>query len=311
MHRGFTLRHRAVAGLALTAILAMAPVRAHAASKEIIELQTQVQQLLDMVQRLQSTLDTRFGVLQHLVEQTADNANQMSQTVNALQQKINQQNDGLGGKIDTASGQVQSLNDSVDELKTRIAKLDKSVQDLQSQLQNIQSGPSGGTQAIPGSSPSGPGSNIPGASPQPMTNGAPPASMTPPLKETFQAALRDYNAAKYAVATGEFQDVIHYYPMDDLAGSAQYYLGEIAYHQQDYAEAIKNYNAVLEGFSGSPKAPAAQLHKGYALIQQSKKDAGIHELRLLIQRHPQTPEAAQAKAKLTAMGVHTTTAAER
>jgi tol-pal system protein YbgF len=311
MHRGFTLRHRAVAAVALTAILAMAPVRAHAASKEIIELQTQVQQLLDMVQRLQSTLDTRFGVLQHLVEQTADNANQMSQTVNALQQKINQQNDGLGGKIDTASGQVQSLNDSVDELKTRIAKLDKSVQDLQSQLQNIQSGPSGGMQPAPGSSPSGPGSNVPGASPQPMTNGAPPASMTPPLKETFQAGLRDYNAAKYAVATGEFQDVIHYYPMDDLAGSAQYYLGEIAYHQQDYAEAIKNYNAVLEGFSGSPKAPAAQLHKGYALIQQSKKDAGIHELRLLIQRHPQTPEAAQAKAKLTAMGIHSTTAAER
>jgi TolA-binding protein len=319
MHRAFTLRHRAVAAAILLAILALAPVRAGAASKEIIELQTQVQQLLDMVQRLQSTLDTRFGVLQHLVEQTADSANQMSQTVNALQQKINQQNDGLGGKIDTASGQVQSLNDSVDELKTRIAKLDKSIQDLQGQLQNIQSAPPGGAQPVPGAtaptipvpnSGAGPGS-APGSSPQPMANNTPPAGVTPPLKETFQAALRDYNAAKYPVATGEFQDVIHYYPMDDLAGSAQYYLGEIAYHQQDFAEAIKNYNAVLEGFSGSPKAPAAQLHKGFALIQQSKKDAGIHELRLLIQRHPQTPEAAQAKAKLTAMGIHSTASAQR
>ncbi len=54
------------------------PERAHAASKEIIELQTQVQQLLDMVQRLQSTLDTRFGVLQNLAQQTADDANQMT-----------------------------------------------------------------------------------------------------------------------------------------------------------------------------------------------------------------------------------------
>jgi tol-pal system protein YbgF len=131
--------------------------------------------------------------------------------------------------------------------------------------------------------------------------------MNPPLKETFQAGLRDYNAAKYSVATGEFQDVIHYYPMDDLAGSAQYYLGEIAYRQQNYADAIKAYNAVLEGFSGSPKAAAAQLHKGLALIQQGKRDAGIRELRLLVQRHPQTPEASQAKAKLTAMGIHSTT----
>jgi TolA-binding protein len=308
MPKAFTPRHRSVvAAVVLAAIFALMPVRAHAASKEIIALQTQVQQLLDMVQRMQSTLDQKFGVLQHLVEQTADNANQMTQTVNSLQQKLNQQNDALSGKIDTASGQVQSLNDSVDELKTRIAKLDKSVQDLQGQLQNIQSAPAG---VQSGAAPTGTvpeGATAPGATTPGATN-PPTASTTPapPLRETFQAALRDYNAAKYPVATGEFQDVIHYYPMDDLAGSSQFYLGEIAYRQQDYTEAIKNYNAVLENFSGNPKAVTAQLHKGFALISTAKKDAGIHELRLLIQRHPQTPEAAQARAKLNALGVHTT-----
>jgi TolA-binding protein len=304
MPKAFTVRHRSVAAAVLAAAFIFMPVRAHAASKEIIALQTQVQQLLDMVQRMQSTLDQKFGVLQHLVEQTADNANQMTQTVNSLQQKLNQQNDALSGKIDTASGQVQSLNDSVDELKTRIAKLDKSVQDLQNQLQNIQAPPAG---AQPGIAPTGApvGGPTPGA---PGTTAPPTASAAPapPLKETFQAALRDYNAAKYPVATGEFQDVIHYYPMDDLAGSSQFYLGEIAYRQQDYIEAIKNYNAVLENFSGNPKAPTAQLHKGFALISSAKKEAGIHELRLLIQRHPQTPEAAQARAKLNALGVHST-----
>lgn len=308
MQRTFNL-HRSIAAAALTAILALAPVRAHAASKEIIALQTQVQQLLDMVQRMQSTMDTKFGVLQHLVEQTADNANQMTQTVNALQQKLNQQNDALSGKIDTASGQVQSLNDSVDELKTRIAKLDKSLQDLQSQLQNIQSPPPAGTQpgAVPGATPT-PEGGAPGAPGQPNAANTPAANPAPPLKETFQSGLRDFNAAKYSVASGEFQDVVHYYPMDDLAGTSQFYLGEIAYRQQNYAEAINQYNAVLENFSGNPKASTAQLHKGYALIQQGKKEAGIHELRLLLQRHPQTPEAAQARAKLTAMGVHSTSA---
>jgi TolA-binding protein len=308
MPKAFTVRHRSIAAAVLAAAVVLMPVRAHAASKEIIALQTQVQQLLDMVQRMQSTLDQKFGVLQHLVEQTADNANQMTQTVNSLQQKLNQQNDALSGKIDTASGQVQSLNDSVDELKTRIAKLDKSVQDLQSQLQNIQSPPAGaqpGTAPVgttPDGSPAGPAGSAPGATAPPTASATP----APPLRETFQAALRDYNAAKYPVATGEFQDVIHYYPMDDMAGSSQFYLGEIAYRQQDYAEAIKNYNAVLENFSGNPKAPTAQLHKGFALISSAKKEAGIHELRLLIQRHPQTPEAAQARAKLNALGVHST-----
>jgi tol-pal system protein YbgF len=295
------LRNRLLAVVAFAVMLATVPVPAHATSKEIIELQTQVQQLLDMMQRLQSTLDTRMGVIQHLVEQTADNTNQMTATVNALQLKINAQTEATGGKLDTVSGQMQSLNDSVDELKSRIAKLDKTVQELQTQLQNIQTPPAGAAPAGQAADPNAPqgGGNVPAA------------NVAPPLKDTFQAGLRDYNAAHYSVASSEFQDVLHYYPMDDLAGQAQFYLGEIAYRQLNYADSVKAYNAVLEGFPGSPKAPAAQLRKGLALLQLNKKDAGIHELRLLVQRHPQTPEAAQARTKLNGLGVKITTASTR
>jgi TolA-binding protein len=285
------LRNRLLAAAMMAALLASAPAPAHAASKEIIELQTQVQQLLDMVQRLQSTMDTRFGVIQHLAEQTADDANRMTATVNALQQKINAQSEAGGGKLDTVSGQVQSLNDSVDELKSRIAKLDKSIQDLQTQTQNAQNPAAAGAPA--GTMPGANGAGAPG----------PAANQAPPLQETFQAGVRDYNAAKFEVATGEFQDVIHYYPMDDLAGQSQFYLGEMAYRQQNYADAVKAYNNVLEGFPGNPRASAAQLRKGFALLQEGKKDAGIRELKLLIQRHPQTPEAGKAREKLNGLGI--------
>ena len=70
MHTARTLRNRFLLTAVLAVVLGSAPMPAHAASKEIIELQTQVQQLLDMMQRLQSTMDTRFGVLQHLAQQT-------------------------------------------------------------------------------------------------------------------------------------------------------------------------------------------------------------------------------------------------
>ncbi len=102
--------------------------------------------------------------------------------------------------------------------------------------------------------------------------GAPEASVAPLLKDTYQGGVRDYNAAHYDVAASEFQDVLHYYPTDDLAGAAQFYLGEIAYHQEDYADAVKAYTAVIEGFPGSAKAPAAQLKKGFSLLQLNKKD---------------------------------------
>ena len=35
----------------------------------------------------------------------------------------------------------------------------------------------------------------------------------------------------------------------------------------------------------------------------NKKDQGIKELRLLIERHPQTPEAMRARSKLNGLGV--------
>jgi tol-pal system protein YbgF len=293
-----TYRNSLFAASTLALLLAMTPVRAHAVSKETVQMQTQIQQLLDMVQRLQTTMDTKFAVLQNLAQQTADQATQMNGTVNALQQKLNTQVDNLNGKLDTSSGQVQSLNDSVDELKTRIAKLEKSIQDLQGQLQNVQSAPQGGSPGIPNGTGTVPPPNGPGA-----MNSAPPVNQAPPLEQTYQAALSDFNAAKYPLATSEFQDVIHYYPMDPMAGSAQFYLGEIAYRQHNYDDAVQAYNAVLEQFSGSPRAPTAQLHKGLALIARNKRDAGTHELRALIQRHPQTPEAQQARAKLNEMGV--------
>ena len=298
-----TVRNRVLVAAIFAALLASAPMPAHAASKEIIQLQTQVQQLLDMVQRLQSTMDTRFGVLQNLAQQTADQAKQLSGTVNDLQQKLNAQNEGVGAKVDTVSGQVQSLNDSVDELKSRMAKLDKAIQDMQAQLQNVQAQPAPSTMPGAGGQPTTPGMGPGGQA----SGGAPVMNQAPPLQETYQSGLRDFNAGHYPVAQGEFQDVLHYYPLDDLAGSAQFYLGEIAYQQRKYDDAINSYNAVLEGFSGNPKAPAAQLHKGLALMEINKRDAGVHELRLLIQRYPRTPEAASARSKLNAMGVRIAT----
>ena len=153
-----------------------------------------------------------------------------------------------------------------------------------------------------------------------MANNAPPAGSlapsqspandsgnpAPPLQQTYQAALRDYNSAKYELSNSEFGDVIKYYPQDDLAGNAHFYMGEIAYRQGKYAQAGKQYDVVLEQFAGNPKAPAAQLRKGESLLETQQREAGAQELRSLIQRYPQTPEAAEARSKLNGMGIRIT-----
>jgi tol-pal system protein YbgF len=320
-----TMRKHFAAAAILAAVLACAPPPAHAVSKEIIQLQTQVQQLLDMVQNLQSSFDTRFGVLQNLAQQTANQATQMSGAVADLQKKLDSENEATSGKVDAVSGQIQSLNDSVDELRTRIDKLQQSVQKLQTQLQNIQAPP---PTAMPGAAPNGmepngePGqpngqpdqqtpNGAPSAGPQGMNmTGQPQAPATlpaqaqaPPLRQTYEGALNDFNAGRYKMAEGEFQQVVKNYPYDDTAGSAQFYLGEIAYRQHEYSKAIDAYNAMLETYPGNPLAPTAELHKAYALLDARRRTDGIRELRQLIQRYPRTPEASRARQKLDGMGV--------
>jgi tol-pal system protein YbgF len=290
--------------LGLTAVALFALPNAFAVSKEMVQLQTQVQQLQDMVQHLQTSNDERMGVIVNLVQQNTDNVNKMMAAFNALQMTLRTENEQRGAGNAQLSTQIQALNDSVDELKTRIANLTTQVQSLQGQMQNVNGLPAqpGGAGPVPqgGAMPANQG---PGGQAMAPALQAPPAPQAPPVDQLYQSALRDYNSAKYNLAASEFGDVIRYYPQDALSGNAQFYLGEINYRQGKYAAAVKYYDAVLEQYSGNSKAPAAQLRKGQCLIEMGQKDAGVRELRSLIQRYPQTPEAQEGRSKLNGMGV--------
>ena len=295
--RKFITRFTAVALFALPAALP----HAFAVSKEMVQLQTQVQQLQDMMQHLQTSNDERMGVIVNLVQQNTDNVNRMMASVNALQTSLKLENEQRGTSNTQLSTQIQSLNDSIDELKTRVANLSTQLQSIQGQMQNVN-----GLPAQPsGAPPAGAGMPV---NQGPPGQGMVPApavatSQAPPVEQLYQSALRDYNSARYSVAASEFGDVIHYYPQDPMAGNAQYYLGEISYRQRNYAAAVKAFDAVLEQYSGNSKAPAAELRKGQSLIAMGQKEAGVRELRTLVQRYPQTPEAQEGRSQLNGMGV--------
>jgi TolA-binding protein len=327
------------AALLVTAVLCAEP--AFAANKDMIQLQTQVQQLQDAVARLQQSNDERMGVLKDLVQQSADSVNKMAVSLDAVQKQMQTQQEAQGGKIDQVSGQIQSLNDSLDEVKARIGSLEKLMQSVQSQQQsmsaNMQNAPSaggapagGGATPLPDTAPT----DAPPAQPAPIIRkgkpaagtplaaetapdaggGAPPAaggtpsaaSAAPPADDLYKTALGDYMAAKYALSASEFGDVVKFYPDNPLSGNSYYYMAEIEYRGGHYANAIKDYDSVLQQYPDSNKVPVSHLHKGMAQIALKQNDAGIRDLRSLIQRFPNSPEAMQARSKLSGMSVPVT-----
>jgi tol-pal system protein YbgF len=311
---------------ALLAAAIFCSVPAFAVNKDMVQLQTQVQQLQDAVARLQQTNDESMGVLKSLVQQSADSVNKMAATVTALQRQMQTQQEAQGAKTDQISGQIQSLNDSLDEVKARIGALEKLVQSVQSQQQSM----SAGVPSQSGSTDAGSPASAPPASPPPSA-GAPitrvdpntrmskpaagtpitpdpaaHASSAPPADDLYKTALGDYMAAKYTLSASEFADVVKFYPNNPLAGNSVYYMAEIEYRNNHYPAAIKNFDAVLQQYPDSNKVPVSHLHKGMALLALKQNDAGVAELRTLIQRFPNSPEAMQARSKLSGLGVPVT-----
>jgi len=267
--------------LTLVCALGLAAAPAYGANKDMVQLQTQVQQLQEQMTAMKQSFDERMGVMKNLVEQNTDASNKTTAAITSLQNALQKQQGDSAGKVDQLSGQIQALNDTLDELKVRLAKVSKQLEDMQAGQQSI------------------------AAQQQAAQAQAQAQAQAPPPDVLYANALRDYNGAKNDLASQEFSDYIKFYPNTDLAGNAYFYLAEIQFRAGSYPQAVTNYDQVLQNFPSGNKAAAAQLKKGFALIEMGQKDDGVQELRHLIQRYPKTNEAVQARDRLRKLGVST------
>jgi tol-pal system protein YbgF len=262
--------------IALAALLAITvmPIDTSAASKEIVQLQTQVDQLQVQMTQMKQSFDERMGVMKNMMEQNTAIADKVSAAIDNLQASINKHETDRGTQVDQIGGQIQALNDTMDELKARLAKVSKQLEDMQASQQSL-------------------------AAQQTQAQQQQQAMAQAPAPDVlYNNALRDFNGGNNDLAIQEFSDYIKYYPDTDLAGNAYFYMAEIAYKAGDYQKAVTNYDLVLQNFPGGNKAATAELRKGFALIELGKQADGEQELKRVIQRYPKSNEATQAKEKL-------------
>jgi tol-pal system protein YbgF len=127
----------------------------------------------------------------------------------------------------------------------------------------------------------------------------------------YQNALRDFTSGKYDLSRQEFSEYVKNFPSNDLASNAQFYLGEVAYAQNDFHSAIMQYDLVLSNYSRSFKLASALLKKAMAELELGMKATGTRDLREVVRRFPGSDESRRAQAKLHEIGAPTTTHAPR
>jgi tol-pal system protein YbgF len=280
-----------------------APQPAGAVSKEMIELQAQVTQILQAQQDLRSTVDGNNAALRTLVQQSLDSVNRLSGEMGAVQKSVQEVQANTGSRIDTMTQQTQGLSDNLQDVQARVGKLSAQLTDMQNLLQSIDAKVSGGAPA--GNSPTAApgGASDTAAPPAPAASGRPGIS----ADTLYQNGLRDWSTGKSDLAHQEFSDYIQNFPTNDLAGNAQFYLGEIAYSQGDYKTAISSYDTVLANYPKSFKLAASLLKKASAEIELGMKASGIRDLREVERRFPGSDESRRAQAKLREVGASPTT----
>ena len=260
---------------------------AGAVSREIAQIQQQLDTLQHAVEDVQKTVDSQTAVLRTLIEQANDNVNAMKATIAELQRTNSQNLATSNSRFDTVTSQIQALSESLDEAKTRLSKLSDQMVQAQNIMQTLNNPQNGATPA---------GGNSGGGNPAAGGAAAAPAVLDPDT--LYKSGLTDYTTGRYDLAIQEFQQYVQAYGDTDLASNAQFYIGDSYYNQKKYDQAVQEYNKCLERYPNGNKLAAAQLKKAYALIALGDTQAGQRELRSLLRRFPHSHEADLARQRL-------------
>ncbi|MGD0126330.1 MAG: tetratricopeptide repeat protein [Terriglobia bacterium] len=270
-----------------------------AVSKETLRMMDQLEALQQAVTSLQQTVQSQNDVLKTLIEHASDNVNTIKSNMDDLRGTEQKNLATSTARLDSMTTQIQALSESLDEAKARIGKLGEQLTQTQNIIQTI---------AAPPQQPAGatPGTANPGAQGPPGAQAAPSKPSIPDPDSLYNSGLTDYNGGQYDLAIQAFLQYLQYYGETDRASNAQFYIGKIYSSQKKYNNAIAEYDKCIE--QGGNKAGAAQLEKGFALLDLGERSAGAKELRSLIQQSPNSREAELARQKLRKLGYPTSAA---
>ncbi len=104
-----------------------------------------------------------------------------------------------------------------------------------------------------------------------------------------------------AAAVPAFRTFLASYPQHELAGNAQYWLGEALYAQKDYENATKEFLKVLREYKDSSKASGAALKLGYSYYELKQWEFARRTLEDTVRFFPDSNAAQLAKARLQRM----------
>lgn len=114
----------------------------------------------------------------------------------------------------------------------------------------------------------------------------------------YREGIEEHRAGNYEKARERFKAYIRSNPKGDLAGNAQFWIGETFYSQGDYENAILAYEELASRHPKSDKLPAALLKEGLSFLELKDNTNAKLLLNRLIKKYPRSDEAKLAQRKI-------------
>ncbi len=272
---------------------------AFGANKEIQELQREIAQLQDALQnaigQLRRAQDQNFAALTALVQQAVSGSNEANKAVALLQSSISQSLSSMEGRansrMDAMSNDLHAVQNSVSDLASAMARVQTSLQDVNNQLKVLQT---------------------PAAAPPPTASPAQPGASAaqpdlPPVSAAslYADAEKDYRADRLDMALDGFKRFLNYYPDSGQAADAQFYVGSIHYRQNNFQDAAKNFDLLLQRYpNDSRRAPDAHYFKGMSLFNiRGRETEARQELQELVALYPNSDYSIKVCADVQKFGI--------
>lgn len=214
----------------------------------------------------------------------------MERRISALEEQLRQLN-----------GQLEELQHQADDSRQRLEAFMADAEFRFNQLEG-KGAPAGA--AVSAAS----GAIVPSATSEP--NELPPAAPAADTSATADGALPEgsamdqYNYAyallaqgKYEAAEAAFRSFLGTHGGDELAGNAQYWLGQSLFVRGLYKDAAREFLTGYQSYPKSPKAPAYLLKIGITLGKIDQKQDACDALKELKSRFPQSPESKERRVQ--------------
>jgi len=179
---------------------------------------------------------------------------------------------------------MERQEQSIQSLSSQVAELDSRLQRQAEELEQLRQAPqqpqtvSQPAQAAP----------VQGGTAAPL-----PVDGSP--TEIYLQAFGDYASGRYQAAVHGFATFLQRFPNNSYASNAQFWLGDCYLNQQQYPQAIQEFERVINEYPNAPKSPDALLKIAIAKLQLGATDEARQAVETLNRRFPKSPATQKAQ----------------